>query len=73
MKCCSLYLGGETEAEMLLKEAKKNSGIYDLFQVPIILLMTSVLYSEGNKKSLPDRKIKLYENTYEFVMDRLTF
>ena len=71
-KCCSLYLGSKTEAEKLLEEAMANTGIYDLLKVPIILLMSSVLYKEGDKKSLPERKTELYENISEFMMDRST-
>ena len=78
-KCCSRYLGSE-EAEEFLEEAKKQADLYELLKVPIILLMTSVLYNEDKKKSLaeddkkglPERKTELYENLYEFVMDRST-
>ena len=69
-KCCSRYLGSETEAQNFLKEAKKSSDLYELLKVPIILLMTSVLYKEDDKKSLPEQKTKLYEDIYEFIMDR---
>ena len=70
-ECCSRYLGSE-EAEIFLEEAKKKAGLYNLLHVPIILLMTSVLYNEDDKKSLPERKTELYENLFEFVMDRST-
>ena len=46
--------------------------MYELLKVPIILLITSVLYKEGERKSLPERKTELYENLYEFMMDRTT-
>ena len=52
-KCCSRYLGNEQEAEKLLEEANNNSGLYELLKVPILLLITSVLYSE-DEKSLPE-------------------
>ena len=85
-KCCSQYLGSEKEAEKLLEEAKNNSGLYELLKVPIILMISSVLYNENEKsvpeqkpnlkrnvyKSLPERRTKLYENLYEFIMDRST-
>ena len=70
--CCSRYLGSQQEAERLLTEARKNLDLYELLIVPIILLMTSVLYKEDEKKSLPDRKTELYKNLYEFIMDRST-
>ena len=51
-KCCSKYLGSDEEADKFLKEAKTKAGLYELLKVPIILLMTSVLYNEDEKKSL---------------------
>ena len=72
LKCCSRYLGSKREGKQFLKEASKKAGLYKLLHVPIILLMTSVLYNEDDKKSLPERKTELYENLYEFVMDRST-
>ena len=79
-KCCSKYLGSEEEADKFLEEAKTKADLYELLKVPIILLMTSVLYNEDEKKSLveddkkglPERKTELYENLYEFLMDRST-
>ena len=71
-KCCSHYLGSETETEILLEEAKKKAHIYKLLKVPIMLLITTVLYNENEQKLLPERRTELYENLYEFVMDRST-
>ena len=59
-KCCSLFLESEQEAEAFLHEAKK-ANLYDLLRVPIMLLMTSVLYNEDNKKSLPKQRTELYQ------------
>ena len=70
-KCCSWYLGRK-EARKFLKEAKKSVDLYELLTVPIILFITSFLYKEDDKKSLPERKTELYENLYEFLMDRST-
>ena len=70
-KCCSRYIGSEQEAKMFLQDAKRV-GLYELLKVPIILLMTSTLYNEDDKKALPDRRTQLYENLYEFLMDRST-
>ena len=72
LKCCSQYLGSEQEAENFLEEAEKKAGLYELLSVPIILLITSVLYNEDEHKSLPERKTELYKDLYEFVMDRST-
>ena len=79
-KCCSKYLGSDEEADKFLNQAKTKASLYELLKVPIILLMTSALYNEDEKKSLaeddnkglPDRKTELYENLYEFLMDRST-
>ena len=71
-KCCSRYLGSEKEADKFLEEAKTKAGLYELLNVPIILLISSVLYNENEQKSLPERKTELYENLYQFVMDRST-
>ena len=72
LKCCSRYLGRK-EARRFLEEVKKQADLYELLKVPIILLITSVLYKEDDKKSLPERETALYENLYEFLMDRSTF
>ena len=72
LKCCSLYLGSESDGKQFLEEAKKKADLYKLLHVPIILLMTSVLYNEDDKKALPERKTELYENLYQFIMDRST-
>ena len=71
-KCCSKYLGSEEEADKFLKEAKTKAGLYELLNVPIILLISSVLYNENEQQSLPERKTELYEDLYEFLMDRST-
>ena len=55
-KCCSRYLGTESDAELFFEEAKKKADLYKLLHVPIILLMTSVLYNEDDMKSLPEQK-----------------
>ena len=55
-KCCSRYLGNEEEADKFLKEAKTKAGLYELLNVPIILLISSVLYNENEEKTLPVTK-----------------
>ena len=69
-KCCSQYLGSDREADRLLEAARANARIYELLKVPIILLITSVLYNEHEKKSLPEGRTKLYEDLFEILMDR---
>ena len=71
-KCCSQYLGSKQEALKLMVQASKNARVYELLKTPIMLLMTSVLYNEDETKSLPERRTKLYEDLYEFIMDRST-
>ena len=71
-KCCSKYLGSEEEADMFLEEAKTKAGLYELLNVPIILLISSVLYNENEQKTLPEQKTELYENLYQLIMDRST-
>ena len=71
-KCCSKYLGSEEESKRFLDEAKTKASLYRLLNVPIILLISSVLYNESEEKTLPERKTELYENLYQFVMDRST-
>ena len=53
-KCCSKYLGSE-ETEKFLEEAKTKAGLHELLHVPIILLISSVLYNENEEKTLPER------------------
>ena len=48
--CCFQFLGSEEEAEIFLKQAKTKAGLYELLKVPIILLITSVLYNETDQK-----------------------
>ena len=71
-KCCSRYLGSDEEANKFLEEAKTKAGLYELLHVPIILLICSVLYNENEEKTLPERKTELYENLFQFIMDRST-
>ena len=49
-----------------------NARINELLKVPIILLIVSVLYNDDDKKSLPESRTELYEDLYEFMMDRST-
>ena len=58
------YLGSKQEADKLLEEAKKKAGLYELLKVPIILLITSVLYNE-NEKSAPEQRPNLKGDVYK--------
>ena len=71
-ECCSKYLRSNEEVHGFLKKASLKKNLYDLFRIPIILLITVVLYHEHEKESLPEQKTELYENLFEFLMDRST-
>ena len=72
MKCCCRFLKSQSLAHKFLKEAQKRGQLYKLLKVPIMLLMTSVLFNEDESRSLPERKTQLYKDLYKFVMDRST-
>ena len=77
-ECCNLYLGSEEQTEILLKQAKK-SDICDisrywndpgLLRIPIILLMTCVIFDEA--QSLPKKKTEIIRTIIQLMMDRST-
>ena len=47
-----------------LEKAKEKAGLYELLKVPIILLITSVLYNE-NEKSVPEKRLKVSGDVYK--------
>ena len=75
-ECCNLYLGSEEQTDKLLEQAEK-AGICDLswywgnpglLRIPIILLMTCVIFDE--KQSLPKKKTEIIGTIIELMMDR---
>ena len=64
--CCVDFLGSQEEADHMLQEAR-NSEIDDLLFIPIILLMTCVIFAE--KKSLPKTKTGIIGTISELMMD----
>ena len=70
-KCCDLYLGARQRTDKLLQLAKE-AGISEanLLRVPIILLMTCVIFDE--KQSLPKTKTEIIRTIIELMMDRST-
>ena len=56
-KCSVQYLENEDSAVKMISQAKEV-GIYDLLKIPIVLLMTCVIYVEH--KSLPRTVTKIY-------------
>ena len=67
--CSSKYLQSEDKSDKLLNEANA-AGIGDLLRVPIILLMTSVVYDE--RQMLPKRKTELVKTVVEMCVKRTT-
>ena len=66
-KCSTKYLDSESQSEEMLKMAKE-SNIYNLLSVPIILLMVCVLYNEHGK--LPKSRTEIFRLIYKRVADR---
>ena len=68
-KCSTKFLDSEDRSEEMLKMSKE-SNIYNLLSVPIVLLMVCVLYNEhGN---LPKSRTEIFRLIYTRVMDRST-
>ena len=68
IKNCSVqYLGSKKKSSKMISQAKKV-GIYDLCKVPVILLMTCVIYIEH--QSLPNSKTEMYRQIFEIFIDR---
>ena len=68
-KCSTKYLDSEDQSKEMLRMAKE-SHIYDLLSVPIILLMVCVLYNEHGE--LPKSRTEIFQLIYTRVMDRST-
>ena len=66
-KCSVQYLENEDCAVKMINQAKEV-GIYDLLKIPIVLLMTCVIYVEH--KSLPRTMTKIYNKIFEMMIDR---
>ena len=66
-KCSVQYFENENSAVEMISQAKEV-GIYDLLKIPIVLLMTCVIYSEH--KSLPKTMTHIYGKIFEMVIDR---
>ena len=68
-RCSAQFLDSEEMSHQMVLEARK-SGIKDFLYIPIILLMTCVVFAE--KKSLPKTKTGIVGIIYELMMDRTT-
>ena len=74
-ECCNLYLGSEEQTDKLIKQAQEAElcGYWSdpgLLRIPIILLMTCVIFDE--KQSLPKKKTEIIGTIIELMMDRST-
>ena len=68
-ECSSKYLGSKEKSLKMLHQAKET-GIYVLLYIPIILVMTVVVFMEED--SLPRTKTGIYETIFRLAMDRTT-
>ena len=68
-KCSSKYLGGDQIAQVFLKQVK-NSHIRKLLHVPIVLLMSCMVFIE--RGSLPKTQTELFSIAREVIIDRTT-
>ena len=75
-ECCNLYLGSEELTDKLLQQAEKAELCYldehnpGLLRIPIILLMTCVIFDE--KQTLPKKKTEIIGTIIQLMMDRST-
>ena len=66
-ECSTEYLKSREDSVQMLMQARK-SGIYVLLHIPIILVMTVVVFIQ--EKSLPKTKTGIYETIFRLAMDR---
>ena len=69
LECSTKYLGSKEKSQAMLKQAKQ-AGIYTLLHIPIILVVTVVVFTE--EQSLPKTKTDIYKTIFRLVMDRTT-
>ena len=69
VKCSSLYLGSEETSHEFLKQAKQSQ-IKNLLHVPIVLLMSCMVFTE--KGSLPKTQTELFNTAQEVIISRTT-
>ena len=69
LQCSISHIGSRENSEEMLRQAKE-AGIYSLLHVPIILVMTIVVFLD--EESLPKSKTGIYKTIYKLVVDRNT-
>ena len=67
--CSTNYLKSEEKSEQMLRQAKET-GIDVLLHIPIILVMTVVVFIQ--EESLPKTKTGIYETIFRLSIDRTT-
>ena len=67
--CSTNYLKNHEMSEEMLKQAKAT-GLYALLHIPIILVMTVVVFVQKN--SLPKTKTEIYKTIFQLIVDRTT-
>ena len=68
-KCSTKYFNSVEMSTDMLKQAR-DTGIYKILHVPIMLVMTVVIFNEQN--TLPKSKTEIYKTIFQLVMDRTT-
>ena len=68
-ECSTKYLKSEEKCDKMLRQAEKT-GIDVLLHIPIILVMTVVVFIQ--EESLPKTKTGIYETIFRLAMDRTT-
>ena len=68
-ECGTMFLGNDRKRREMLEQAK-NVGIYDLLNVPIVMLMVCTVFFE--KKSLPKTRTENVGTIFRLAMDKST-
>ena len=68
-ECSTKYLDSREKSQEMLEQAEET-GIKDLLGIPIILVMTVVIFIQ--EKSLPKSKTGIYKTIFQLVIDRTT-
>ena len=69
LQCSISHIGSKEKSEEMLKQAE-HAGIHSLLHIPIILVMSIVVFLE--EESLPKSKTGIYKTIYKLVIDRNT-
>ena len=67
IKCSELFFKSKELSSSMLQQARKM-GLYELLHIPIILLLSCVVYIEKN--SLPRTRTEIYNTIFDILIDR---